>query len=147
MIATGNHGYLDSLRGAPPVWQSVLHVARRATWTEGSFAHQRHTQAFGAQGIRIPRRWIVRRTREAALGCASVRTGSEWHSSFIYFAVNETAPTRALTLKLLIMLSLRGPKGRGNLPAQCFHNAVHFDEWYQEIAASLRSSQWQKSKV
>ena len=24
MIATGNHGYLNSLRGAPLVWQSVI---------------------------------------------------------------------------------------------------------------------------
>ena len=33
------------------------------------------------------------------------------------------------------------PFGRGNLPVQYFHTAVHLDEWYQEIATSLRSSQ------
>ena len=42
-------------------------------------------------------------------------------------------------------MSLRGAQRRGNLPVQCFHTAVHFDGWYQEIApqghflASLRA--------
>ena len=39
-----------------------------------------------------------------------------------------------ITLKLSIVLSLRGLKDRGNLPVQYFHTVVHLDELYQEIA-------------
>ena len=48
---------------------------------------------------------------------------------------------RVLTRKLLIRLSLRGPKGRGNLLVPPIEMYSSIETLYREIATSLRSSQ------
>ena len=59
---------------------------------------------------------------------------------FLVWAVNGCLPNDGYA-RLPIILSFRGPLGPWESPSTMFVTAQQVDEWYQEIATSLRSSQ------